>query len=142
MPEIRHLLGIIDPSGQKVFEALTANQDLVAWLTPTVQGQPFLNQMFKLEFGQETVDLKVTKLDNGSWVQWSCTGGEFEWLNTKVNFILEVNPQVTIVEFIHSDWQDSSRKFSEWSFNWALYLRSLKKYCESGTGSAYPNQMT
>jgi hypothetical protein len=140
MPEIRHLLGIIDPSGQKVYEALTAKQDLEAWLTPAVQGQPYLNSTFNLAFGGETVNLKVTKLDSGLWVQWQCTGGEYEWVNTQVDFILESHPEVTIVEFIHSNWQDSSRKFAEWSFNWALYLRSLKRYCESGSGSAYPNQ--
>ncbi|HEY9007425.1 SRPBCC domain-containing protein [Ohtaekwangia sp.] len=140
MPEIRHLLGIQDSTGEEVYNALTSCQPMKSWLTPTIQGHPQLNSIFQPAFGAETVSLKVTKLQSGTWVQWQCTQGEFEWVNTQIDFLLEPSPNITIVTFIHSNWQDASPKFAEWSFNWALYLRSLKKFIETGTGRPYPNQ--
>ncbi|HEY9048180.1 MAG TPA: hypothetical protein VIN08_19875 [Ohtaekwangia sp.] len=140
MPEIRHQLGILDPTQSKIYSSLTACMPLTKWLTPGVTGHPNLNTSFQLSFGAPPLTLQVTKVQSG-WIQWHCTAGDAEWINTTIDFTFDTTGYTTVLNFVHSNWQEGSFTLPEWSFNWALYLRSLKKYCENGTGYPYPNQI-
>jgi hypothetical protein len=39
--------------------------------------------------------------------------------------------------FTHADWAAQTLFYASCNFNWGLYMKSLKDYCESGKGKPW-----
>jgi uncharacterized protein YndB with AHSA1/START domain len=162
MPTISHEL-IIAASPEKVYKAITEQQGLSAWWSPDAKAEAKLNSIASFPFGPEYhKEMKITALNPFSEVRWTCIKGAEEWTATHISFelksgnkdtLLESRPELTdqvrqqqnlttatVLIFHHSDWRDHTPMFAECNYTWALFLRSLKLFCETGVGSPWPDQ--
>jgi hypothetical protein len=51
---------------------------------------------------------------------------------------MQAHRKGTIVLFTHEGWKEETNEFASCSYTWALFLRSLKLLCETGSGTPYP----
>jgi hypothetical protein len=105
--------------------------------------------------------MKIIELKPLESVKWNCIKGDNEWVGTSISFKLlhgdketliksypeirgqveqQGNNKVTLLIFQHDNWREDTLMFSECSYTWAQFLRSLKLLCESGKGRAWPDQ--
>ncbi|ASK28874.1 ATPase [Chryseobacterium sp. T16E-39] len=135
---ICHRLLIKSPV-EKVFEALTTQDGLAGWWTPDTIAKPEIGSILKFTFEPDyTKEMKVIELTPYSKVQWLCIKAYEEWIGTSLTFELEPHSKGSILFFRHSGWKDYTSEFASCSYAWALFFRSLKRLCETGTGIPYP----
>lgn len=161
MADIRHTL-VIEASPGLIYQALTTADGLSAWWTPGTQAIPEIGSIARFPFEAGYVkQMEVVALKTDEFVQWHCIQGDKEWIGTVLTFQLELlhepsratpHPEVkdpleqgtagvkTMLMFAHKDWKEYSASFAECSYTWAIFLRSLKLYCETGIGRPWPNQ--
>lgn len=164
MKSIRQNVLIAAPV-EKVYHALTTQEGLAGWWTPAATAKAELNGISRFPFNFPSFDyskeMKITELKPNSRVEWECIAGADEWIGTTISFRLEsgdkatlgnAHPELmgqleqqktdngTLVIFEHNDWREYTPMFSECSFTWGQFLRSLKRLCETGKGQPWPNQ--
>lgn len=162
MPHIRHEL-IISAPPESIYAAITTTRGLSGWWTPYATAKAELNSIASFPFGEGyTKEMRITRLVALSEVHWTCIRGATEWVGTNLRFKLEsgsaetmasTHPEIggqieqqkaskdySILIFQHDDWKDYTPMFSECNYTWALFLRSLKLYCETGSGRPWPYQ--
>jgi uncharacterized protein YndB with AHSA1/START domain len=124
---------------EKVYEAVTTQQGLAGWWTPETIAKPEVASIARFAFGDYFKEMKVEELKPYSRVKWLCIKGYEEWIGTTIMFELEPHSKGTILFFHHEGWQVYSDGFAYCSYDWALFLRSLKFLCETGKGFPYPD---
>lgn len=161
MADIRHTL-VIDAPPHLIYQALTTADGLSAWWTPGVQAKPEVGSIAQFPFEAGYVkQMEIVQLKTDESVQWLCVQGDKEWIGTELGFQLlalnelssatqhqELKGQLdqgaegakTRLMFMHKDWKEYSPSFAECSYTWAIFLRSLKRYCETGKGKPWPTQ--
>ena len=131
---IRQLVRI-QSSTEKVYSALTTQEGLAAWWTPDVVAQPKEASVSIFKFGPSySKEIKIEKLVPNLEVKWKCIAATEEWVGTDIRFYLRPYEKGTMLFFEHNNWRNFTEMFSQCSFDWAMFLRSLKLYCETGTG--------
>jgi hypothetical protein len=60
-------------------------------------------------------------------------------VGTTITFELEPHNKGCTLMFHHDNWAAYSQEFASCSFDWALFLRSLKMLCETGKGKPFPD---
>jgi len=138
MPAIKHLLRI-EVQPEKVYQTISTIEGLKEWWTPQVEGSTQEGGEIKFGFGPEYFKKMLVKQITNEKVVWECQKAVEEWIGTEISFQIESKGDGTILHFSHSNWKDYSRMFSQCSFDWALFLRSLRKYCETGSGQPFPD---
>lgn len=140
MPEIAHLVRI-KATPTDVFEKLNTVKGLSRWWTPETSGSAKVGDELTFQFGPEYYKLlTVIKSDKPKLVEWKCNQAVEEWIGTTIHMHLETYEDGTLLRFKHLGWKSHSDLLSQCSYDWALFLRSLKKLCEKGIGQPYPNQ--
>jgi uncharacterized protein YndB with AHSA1/START domain len=161
MPHIHHRL-FIGASVEKIYDALTSKNGLSAWWTHQTTARAEPGSVSRFTFGDGYFkDMKIIELKQAHYVEWLCVAGAEEWLGTSISFVLEPGPKGvlsaahpelndqfqqnsgdngTILTLHHRDWKDYTSMFAECSYTWALFMRSLKLFCETGRGTPWPNQ--
>jgi len=131
---------LIKTSVEKVYEALTTQEGLAGWWTPDTKAKPELHSVSRFAFGPDYFkEMKVEELKPYSKVKWLCIKGYEEWIGTTIAFELEPHQKGATLLFHHDEWKEYSEGFASCSYDWALFLRSLKFLCESGKGFPYPD---
>ncbi len=139
MSDIRHLVRI-QSSAEKIYAALTTQEGLASWWTPMVTARPEAGTIASFHFGPTyTKEMKIVILVLNKEVSWQCTAATEEWLNTDIHFYIRPYEKGVELFFEHNNWKDFTEMFSQCSFDWAMFLRSLKLYCETGKGKPYPD---
>lgn len=54
------------------------------------------------------------------------------WAGSRVSFHLEPSGRLTNLRLAHTGWRRDSESFRTSSYSWAMYLRVLRRYLESG----------
>ena len=162
MPNIHHEL-IIGASAEKIYNAITTQEGLSAWWTPGTNAKPEVDTVARFPFGPEYFkEMKIAKLKPFELVQWVCVTGVAEWIDTRISFKLQAGDKSTLLNshpeardqiqqqgnfdegalliFHHDDWKEYTPMFAECNYTWGQFLRSLKLFCETGKGRAWPNQ--
>lgn len=161
MPNIRHEV-IIAASAEKVYSAITSQEGLSAWWTPDTIAKTEVGSIARFRFGPTYFkEMKITELKSSDLVKWTCIAGADEWIGTTLSFKLEAGDKrtilsshpeigdqmqqqnsnnVTLLVLQHDNWKDYSPMYAECSYTWGQFLRSLKLFCENGTGKPWPNQ--
>ncbi|WP_431216095.1 SRPBCC family protein [Puia sp. P3] len=164
MKSIRQNVLIAAPA-EKVYRALTTQEGLAGWWTPAATARAEVNSIARFPFNfpdfEYAKEMKVTVLKNNARVEWECIAGADEWIGTTISFTLEAGDKATLgndhpellgqleqqqsengtlVIFEHNGWKEYTPQFSECSFTWGQFLRSLKRLCETGKGQPWPNQ--
>lgn len=139
MKSICHRL-LIDASLETVYNALTLEEGLSGWWTPETKAKPEIGSIARFAFGPDYFkEMKITKLEPLSKVEWLCIKAYEEWIGTTLTFELQSVDKGTVLFFHHDGWKDYTPEFAGCSYDWALFLRSLRLLCETGKGRPFPD---
>jgi len=139
MNSICHRLLIKAPI-EKVYDALTTQQGLAGWWTPDTIASPQVDSIARFAFGPDYFkEMKIVNLQHPGLVQWQCIVGYPEWIGTTIKFTLTTSEKGTILLLHHDGWKAYTDEYAGCSYDWAIFLRSLKFLCETGKGFPYPN---
>lgn len=136
MVDILHRVGIA-ASPDKVFAALTTLEGVRGWWFASATGDPSKDGLFHFGF----CDMQVIAAEPNKLVQWRCTSGPKEWLNTEVTFRLDWKEDQTFVVFKHANWQEPVEFMHHCSTKWATFLLSLRDFVEKSAGRPIPNDL-
>ncbi|MFZ1805829.1 MAG: SRPBCC domain-containing protein [Cyclobacteriaceae bacterium] len=140
MVNIRHKLEV-NASLATVFEKLTSQNGLAGWWTPDTNAKAEVNSILRFGFGSSYFkEMKVIALEPEKKVEWKCITGTEEWIGTTIAFRLQKEDNRTMIYFSHNNWESYTPMFSQCSYDWAMFLRSLKHLCEKGKGFPFPDQ--
>jgi uncharacterized protein YndB with AHSA1/START domain len=145
MHDIVHELTIAAPP-EKVFEAVTTQEGLAGWWTHDATASPEVGSVATFGFAADgtttRLSMRIDELEGPELVHWACVDGPDEWVGTAVAFRVEgvagggSGPAgSSIVRFWHGQWEYEDGMLPRASFEWAMYLDSLRRYVETGTGS-------
>lgn len=147
MHDIVHELTIA-VSPERVYEAVTTRAGLSSWWTAnvTATGEIDSEATFGFDDGASVLTMRIDLLEPPELVHWVCTSGPDEWVGTKVAFRIEGIDKNddgepdggTLLRFWHGEWEFEDGLLPRCSFEWAMYLDSLRRYLQSGTGSPNP----
>ena len=137
MADIYHVFPI-NASAKEVFDAISTATGLDSWWTKTCEGTPVQGTEYKLGFGPE-YDWRavVSHCIPDSEFELTFNKADADWLNSSINFKLTADDGKTSVNFRHVGWPQENEHYKISCFCWAMYLRLLKKYVETGETVPY-----
>lgn len=141
MTDIHHRIGIVSPSADDVFAALTTLEGLSGWWTADTTGDPGLGGKIAFRFPQGGFDMEVIELVPGERVRWRVVDGPPEWIDTVIDWQLSRSGDFTIVLFAHQGWAEPGPFLAHCSTKWAVFLQSLKALLETGHGAPSPDDV-
>jgi uncharacterized protein YndB with AHSA1/START domain len=132
MANIDHEIKIKAPQ-ERVYQALASPSGLSKWHTSNVKGNGDVGGTLRMEPKSGPVfEWKVTKTVPSQTIQWECVKGPGRSVGTSVEFkISPTKDGRTLIEFVHSDWQDNDEHFRECNTLWAILLDHLRRYAET-----------
>ena len=132
----------INASSRKVFQAVSTPKGLENWWTKTSEGSPAEGGEYQLGFGPE-YDWRavVTQYTPDSAFEFRLTKADSDWQNSRVGFELTEQGGSTTVRFHHVDWPEANEHYRISCFCWAMYLRLLKRYVETGETVPYETRL-
>jgi uncharacterized protein YndB with AHSA1/START domain len=133
MTDIRHYV-VIKTTAETIFNAVTTQEGLESWWAKQTTAKPELGFVNIFVFGKSPNKMKITEFDPNKKLEWECIDSIEEWVGTRISFDLEVQDGRTILRFAHSGWRAVTDTFAECNYNWALFMKSLKSFCETGVG--------
>ncbi|WP_034057398.1 SRPBCC family protein [Lacinutrix jangbogonensis] len=124
---------VIKTSKENVFNAFTQPEHLNNWWTLKSSGKPELGVEYNLNF----TDIynwfcEVSHVKSNESFYLKMTSSDKDWNPTTFGFELKDHEHGTLMEFTHKDWQENNHEFRNTSYCWALLLKGLKKYLETG----------
>jgi uncharacterized protein YndB with AHSA1/START domain len=132
MPHIRHDF-FIRSTPDKVFRAITTASEVDKWWSLECSGTPAMGGEYHLFFGEDwDWRARVSRYEPDSTFEWEMTVSMDDWIGTKVGFELSPTDGGTKIRFYHSGWTEESEHFRISSYCWAMLLRLLKVYVETG----------
>jgi uncharacterized protein YndB with AHSA1/START domain len=134
MEAIRHNV-VIKAAPEKVYQAVTTQEGIEGWWCKQTTAKPEVGFVNIFTFGKFRNEMKVTVLNPYEKVEWACIDSIEEWIGTTITFNLEEKNGNTLLRFAHGDWKAITDTFAACSYDWALFLKSLKSFCETGTGT-------
>ena len=141
MADILHRVGINAPV-DTVFRALSEERGLASWWTRKVKAPPGVGSVIEFRFDEGGFnDMKVLELSPRKRVRWQCVDGAKEWIGTELSFELKKQGEATILLFAQRGWKEQIEFMHYCSTMWATYLLGLKKLCEEGRGTPYPDDI-
>ena len=140
MTDIVHRINI-NASSEKVFQAVSTVDGLKGWWTSHVEGQSQEGKQLTFRFPDSGPVMEVLELTPNEFVKWKCVDGVDDWKNTIITFELEDQEGKTDLFFAQSGWEEQSSFFALCNTKWAVFMLSLKEFCESGQGRPFPNNI-
>jgi uncharacterized protein YndB with AHSA1/START domain len=134
MAEIRHNV-VIKAAPEKVYNAITTQEGIESWWCKNTTAKPELGFVNVFIFGKFRNEMKVTVLTPNKKVEWECIGSIEEWVGTTISFDLEEKGGNTILRFTQGGWRAVTDTFASCNYDWALFMKSLKSFCETGVGT-------
>ncbi|MFC5728645.1 MULTISPECIES: SRPBCC family protein [Nocardioides] len=141
MVDILHRVGVVTPSPEKVYDALTTVEGLASWWTDDTTGSAEVGGVLQFRFPPGGFDMKVLDRRDSELVRWEVVDGPTEWVGTTVEWNLRQDGDHTIVMFKHKGWREPVEFMHHCGTKWATYLMSLKALVETGKGAPSPNDV-
>lgn len=131
----------IKASPRQVFQAVSTPAGLDTWWTKRSSGEPTEGSEYNLWFGPE-YDWRavVSRYVPDSEFELELTSAHDDWRGTRVGFSLEAKDGVTQVRFHHSGWPEANDHYRGSCYCWAMYLRLLRRYLETGETVPYEDR--
>lgn len=140
MEKIEHIQYIKAPIA-KVYETLTTQEGLGATWTMKLKVKPEIGFVNEFDFDDHyDTKMKIVELVKDKRILWDCIQSDPEWIGTKVSFDLSEKNGVVSVILKHLDWRELTEFYRMCNYNWAMFLYSVKTYCEEGKGLPYQNR--
>ena len=140
MPDIVHKVNI-NAGIKKVYDAVATVEGLKGWWTTFIEGESQEGEKLFFRFPETGPVMEVMELLENEFIKWKCIDCVEEWKETILTFELEENDGATEVLFAHSGWEEESGLFAHCNTKWAMFMLSLKLYCETGKGQAFPDDV-
>ena len=141
MSDIFHEFPIKAPLRQ-VFQAVSTPAGLDSWWTKHSRGEPTKDTEYELSFGPQYVwRATVSRCALDREFELHLTTADEDWHNTRVTFLLEERDGVVQVQFHHAGWPTENEHYRISCYCWAMYLRLLKRYVESGEVVRYEDRL-
>ncbi|RZM09883.1 MAG: hypothetical protein EOO88_48915, partial [Pedobacter sp.] len=130
MPAIKHHAPITAPA-EKIYHLLNTITGLEKWLRTEdgwkITGDEQPGGILTFHYKENGFhQMKVVKLKPHETVNWECTSGHPEWLNTTVNFAIEANDDKCMLSFGHEGWAEKTGFYSECHDAWGKYVAEIK----------------
>ncbi len=142
MENIEHINYIKVPAA-KVFEALTTQEGLGAVWTRKLIVKPETGFVNAFDFDDNyATKMKILVLEPEKKIHWECVEDDPEWVGTHVTFDLSENKEkgVTTIVLKQLYWRELTDFYRYCNYNWAMFLFSLKSYCEDGKGLPFQDR--
>lgn len=124
-----------------VYDALTSKQGLGNVWTKKLKVKPEIGFVNEFDFDEGyTTKMKTIELVENNKVVWECIESDKEWIGTKISFELTEKDGITTIFLTHFDWSERTEFYRWCSYNWAMFLYSLKTYCEEQKGLPYQDR--
>jgi hypothetical protein len=81
--------------------------------------------------------MKVVALNQNRSVVWHCVDSDPQWMGTDIRFDIEEKDGQASVVLRHTGWREVTEFYRWCNYNWAMFIYSLKSYCEEGIGLPY-----
>lgn len=121
-----------------VYKALTSEEGLGQVWTKKLKVKPEIGFVNEFDFDEGYITkFKTVELKDNSKIVWECLASDEEWVGTGVSFELTEKNNTTTVILKHFDWRERTDFYRWCSYNWAMFLYSLKTYCENQKGIPY-----
>ncbi len=141
MADIVHHFPIKASAGQ-VFQAISTPTGLDTWWTNRSSGEPKPGAQYELWFGPD-YDWRavVSRCIPETEFELQLTNAHGDWRGTRVGFLLEEKDGATNVRLHHTGWPEANDHYQTSCYCWAMYLRLLKRYVETGEVVPYDNRL-
>jgi hypothetical protein len=137
MANIEHLQTVNVPAS-KVYETLTTAEGLSeVWTNELIINNQigFINEF---RFGSNDITkMRIEELITNKKVMWKCIDSDPEWMGTIISFDIEEKNEKSFITLRQMNWREVTPFFRSCNYNWAIFLYSLKTYCEEGYGLPY-----
>lgn len=121
-----------------VYKALTSEEGLGEVWTKKLKVKPEIGFINEFDFDEEDLTkMEIITLEENSKIVWKCIASDKEWIGTGISFELTEKNNITTITLKHFDWRERTDFYRWCSYNWAMFLFSLKKYCENNKGLPY-----
>jgi uncharacterized protein YndB with AHSA1/START domain len=129
---------IIAAAPERVFSALTQQNELALWWTNDLSVTPEVGSLAEFRFqqwGAGVLQFEIAELDAGENVAWISRQGPPFWTGTSVTWRLTPVQNRTQVIFTHDGFTLVNGGYEQTRKNWDYFLASLKSYLETGKGT-------
>jgi uncharacterized protein YndB with AHSA1/START domain len=128
---------IVAATPERVFNALTKQEEIVQWWSDEAQVKPEIGSIGEFRFRPPAgvLQFEVAELNNGENVRWISRQGPPQWAGTSVTWQLAPVPNGTRVTFTHDGFANIDAAYEQTRRNWQYFLNSLKSYLETGKGT-------
>ena len=110
--------------------------------TTEVDVKPGEDDKLRLYFGSDYFkELRQVEVLANRRVVWKVIQAHPQWMKTEIVFNIRPDGKSTQLFFEHNGWKDYTDLYSQCSYDWSIFLRSLKSYCETGKGKPFPDFM-
>lgn len=141
MPDILQDFPIKAGAGE-VFRAISTAEGLNHWWTENCSGDATVGAGFDLGFGPDYQwTATVSQCTTGALFELTFTQADADWAGTKVGFDLSPISVGTRVRFYHQGWPKENDHYRVSCHCWALYLRLLRRFVESGETVPYADRL-
>ena len=129
-------------SPETVYDAVSTPAGIRGWWSKNSAIAEFEGGAHLLHFkkGDQNVSMhfKVDELNPGNKVAWTCTNnGNPAWINTTLMFEIQKSEGGVEFRLLHAgfdeQWKDTP-PFQATAEGWKPFMKSLKSYCETGSG--------
>ncbi|MVT10219.1 SRPBCC family protein [Chitinophaga tropicalis] len=122
----------------KVYTALSTQEGLGNIWTENLEVRNETGTTSKFNWGEDyTTEMEIQELKPDERILWKCTASDPEWVGTCISFDLTEEKGVTKLVLKHYNWREVTDYYRWCNYNWAMFLLSLKQYCEEGKGKPY-----
>lgn len=137
MFNIEHLQ-IVNACSTKIYDVLTSSEGLSEVWTNELVVKEQIGFINEFRFGSnDLTKMQVLELEKNRKIIWKCIDSDPEWIGTLVSFEIEAKNQRSHVTLKHSNWREITTFYRFCNYNWAMFLYSLKLFCEDGVGLPY-----
>jgi len=137
MANIEHLQTVHVPAS-KIYETLTTAEGLSeVWTNELIINNQigFINEF---RFGSNDITkMRIEELITNQKVVWQCIDSDPEWIGTIISFDIQEKNGKSFITLRHMNWKEVTPFYRSCNYNWAIFLYSLKSYCEDGDGIPY-----
>jgi uncharacterized protein YndB with AHSA1/START domain len=129
----------IEARPEKVFAALTRQDELAQWWTTHVTTEPRVGSVaeFRFDNGATVFQMEIVELVDGKKVRWAVRSGPPHWEGTTVTWDLTPAGNGTKLLFGHHGFAAADAGYEQTRAGWEYFLGSLKSFLEMGKGTPH-----
>lgn len=126
------LINYIKAPASIIYQALISQEGLSQVWTNKLKVKPEIGFVNEFDFDEGYITkMKIIELEEHVKVHWECIDSDPEWIGTKISFDLSENGNTSKIVLNHYDWEEVTDFYRWCNYNWAMFLQSLKNYCEA-----------